>query len=71
MFPAQTSPTNSGLSVRIVSSRSKAKELSLVLVFMTAYQVQASCHGDFLREQVRGFHDLLRQKPTSLFILLG
>jgi hypothetical protein len=25
----------------------------------------------FLREQKRGFHDLLRQKPISLFILLG
>jgi hypothetical protein len=24
----------------------------------------------FLREQMSGFHDLLRQKPTSLFILL-
>jgi hypothetical protein len=30
----------------------------------------ASCSGDFLMEQIRGFHDLLRQKPTSLFILL-
>jgi hypothetical protein len=30
--------------------------------------------GGFLRsfrEQRRGFHDLLRQKPSSLFILLG
>jgi hypothetical protein len=25
----------------------------------------------FLREQMRCFHDLLRQKPISLFILLG
>jgi hypothetical protein len=25
----------------------------------------------FLREQMRGFHDLLRQKPISLFMLLG
>jgi hypothetical protein len=24
----------------------------------------------FLREQMSGFHDLLRQKPTSLFIFL-
>jgi hypothetical protein len=33
-----------------------------------------SCCGGFLRyfrEQRRGFHDLLRQKPSSLFILLG
>jgi hypothetical protein len=29
-----------------------------------------SC-SDFLREQMRGFHDLLRHKPTCLFILLG
>jgi hypothetical protein len=27
--------------------------------------------GDLLREQMRLFHDLLRQKPASLFILLG
>jgi hypothetical protein len=33
--------------------------------------VSGSCYEDFLREQMRGFHDLLRQKPTSLFILLG
>jgi hypothetical protein len=25
----------------------------------------------FLREQMRDFHDLLRQNPTSLFMLLG
>jgi hypothetical protein len=25
----------------------------------------------FLREQMRGFHDLLRQKPISLLIFLG
>jgi hypothetical protein len=31
----------------------------------------ASCSGGFLREQMRGFHDLLRQNPTSLFMLLG
>jgi hypothetical protein len=31
----------------------------------------ASCSGGFSREQMRGFHDLLRQKPTSQFILLG
>jgi hypothetical protein len=34
-----------------------------------------SCDEGFLRsfrEQMRGFHDLLlRQKPTSLFIMLG
>jgi hypothetical protein len=33
-----------------------------------------SCWCGFLRsfrEQVRGFHDLLKQKPSSLFILLG
>jgi hypothetical protein len=33
-----------------------------------------SCEGGFLRslsEEVRRFHDLLRQKPFSLFILLG
>jgi hypothetical protein len=30
-----------------------------------------SCSGGFLREQMRGFHDLLRQNPTSLFMLLG
>jgi hypothetical protein len=29
----------------------------------------ASCTGSFLREQ--SFHDLLKQKPTSLFIWLG
>jgi hypothetical protein len=32
---------------------------------------RASCYGAFLREQMRSFHDLLRQKPSSLFILLG
>jgi hypothetical protein len=32
---------------------------------------RVSCYGDFLREQMRGFHDLLGQKPTSLFILSG
>jgi hypothetical protein len=32
---------------------------------------QASCYRDFSREQMRGFLDFLRQKPTSLFILLG
>jgi hypothetical protein len=26
---------------------------------------------DFLREQMRGSHDLLKQKPTSLYLLLG
>jgi hypothetical protein len=31
----------------------------------------SSCYGDFLMEQMRGFHDLLRQDPTSLFMLLG
>jgi hypothetical protein len=30
-----------------------------------------SSPGSFLREQMRGFHDLLRQNPTSLFILSG
>jgi hypothetical protein len=33
-----------------------------------------SCDGGFLRsfrEQMRGFHDLLRQKPSSLFVLFG
>jgi hypothetical protein len=25
----------------------------------------------FLKEQIRGFHDFLRQKPASLSILLG
>jgi hypothetical protein len=33
-----------------------------------------SCEGGFLQsfiEEMRGFHDLLRQKPSSLFILLG
>jgi hypothetical protein len=33
-----------------------------------------SCDGGFLRafrQQMRGFHDLFRQKPSSLFILLG
>jgi hypothetical protein len=25
----------------------------------------------FLKEQMRGFHDLMRQKPMSLFIFLG
>jgi hypothetical protein len=30
----------------------------------------ASCSGGFMREQMRGFHDLLRQKPTSLFIFV-
>jgi hypothetical protein len=33
---------------------------------------QQSCDGGFLqylREQLRSFHDLLRQKPSSLFIL--
>ncbi|PNF21335.1 hypothetical protein B7P43_G02129 [Cryptotermes secundus] len=25
----------------------------------------------FLKEQIRGFHDLLRQNPTSLFMLMG
>jgi hypothetical protein len=33
-----------------------------------------SCKGGFLwsfREQMTGFHGLLRQNPTSLFILLG
>jgi hypothetical protein len=33
-----------------------------------------SCYGGFLqsfREQMRGLHDLLKQKPSSLFILLG
>jgi hypothetical protein len=30
---------------------------------------QASCYGDILREQMRGFHDLLRQKPTSVHIV--
>jgi penicillin V acylase-like amidase (Ntn superfamily) len=29
----------------------------------------ASCPGGFLREQKRGFHDLLRQNPTSIHIL--
>jgi hypothetical protein len=35
---------------------------------------QQFCDGGFLRsfrEQMRGFHNLLRQKPSSLFILLG
>jgi hypothetical protein len=27
--------------------------------------------GVFFREQMRGFHDLLRQNPASLFILFG
>jgi hypothetical protein len=33
-----------------------------------------SCEGGFLksfREQMRGLHDLLRQKPSSLFMLMG
>jgi hypothetical protein len=33
-----------------------------------------SCDGGFLRsfrEQMRGYHDLLRQKPSSMFVLLG
>jgi hypothetical protein len=33
-----------------------------------------SCEGVFLRssrEQMRGFHDLIKQKPSSLFITLG
>jgi hypothetical protein len=30
----------------------------------------ASCLGGFLKEHMRGLHDLLRQNPTSLFILL-
>jgi hypothetical protein len=33
--------------------------------------VMASCYGDFVRELMRGSHDLLRQKPTTLLIMLG
>ncbi|XP_023703842.1 short-chain specific acyl-CoA dehydrogenase, mitochondrial isoform X2 [Cryptotermes secundus] len=32
--------------------------------------VYKSCFQQFLREPVRGFHNLLRQKPSSLFMLL-
>jgi hypothetical protein len=32
----------------------------------------ASCSGGFLREQMRGFYELLRERPTSSpFVLLG
>jgi hypothetical protein len=32
---------------------------------------QASYYRDFLRAEMRDSHDMLRQKPTFLFILLG
>jgi hypothetical protein len=31
----------------------------------------ASYSGGFLREQVRGFYELVRGRPTSPFVLLG
>jgi hypothetical protein len=34
---------------------------------------RVSCQGGFIlsfREEMRGFHDLLKQKPSTVFILL-
>jgi hypothetical protein len=57
-YRASIDPIASGLSCRAcIDLRS--------LVYL------ASCSGGFLREQMRGFHDLLKQNPISLFILLG
>jgi hypothetical protein len=49
--------------------------LALVLFLTGAWPLSlvdlASCSGCFLREQMRGFHELLRHKPISLFTLFG
>jgi hypothetical protein len=57
-YRASNDPIASGLSCRpCIDLRS--------LVDLASYS------RGVLRKQMRGFHDLLRQEPTSVFILLG
>jgi hypothetical protein len=54
----------------VIRVEAASAQRGYILCTMRGTQMLLSCDGGYLKEQMRGLNDLLRQKLSSLYILL-